>query len=164
MEIMVDYHLLLFDIGFNRLPRASFRRRLACCGFEVEPGDDVWGRPATLNVLFCRDLIDEADHSENYAKPCHPVGVEQMIKTMIICELYGLNDVALDMAERFAALLGSRLDVEQAITLLADPLCRDASSLLDSRHLKQRIRALERSTSWRVTAPLRAFRRLFQGD
>ena len=163
LEVVTDYHLLLFDIGFDRRPRASFRRRLARGNFEIEADDSVWGRPATFNALFCRDLIEEADHADHYPTPCRPAGVDQMIKTMIICELYGLNDVALDMAERFAALLGPRFDVDQAVSLLADPFCRDATVVLKLRRLTERVRALEGSRSWRMTAPLRAVRRLF-GD
>jgi hypothetical protein len=42
---------------------------------------------------------------------------------MIVCELYSLNDVALDTAERFADRLGAHLDVDRAVRLLADPNC-----------------------------------------
>ncbi len=41
---------------------------------------------------------------------------------MIIMELYGLSDIALDTAERFSDLLAPRMDVEKAFDLLADPL------------------------------------------
>jgi hypothetical protein len=85
-----------------------------------------------------------------------------MIKTMIICELFGLNDVALDTAERFATLLGSRLDADRAIDLLADPDCREPGQVIEVLRLKQRIRDFEESTSWRVTAPLRALKRAFR--
>ena len=82
------------------------------------------GKPATVNVLFCRDLIDEADHQENYLSPCRSVSVDQLIKLMIIYELHGLSDVALDTATRFADRLAERLDVGRAVYLLADPFCR----------------------------------------
>ena len=123
-EIVLEHHLLLFDLGFNRIPHASFQRALARKGIECDVASNVLGKPATFNVLFCRELIDEVDHQDNYATPPPPVSVDQMIKTMIICELHGLNDIALDIADRFADKLGSRLDVEAAITL-ADPQCRE---------------------------------------
>jgi hypothetical protein len=43
---------------------------------------------------------------------------------MIVYELYGLSDVALDTAICFVEQLAPRLDVEQAVDLLADPFCR----------------------------------------
>jgi hypothetical protein len=160
----------LFDLGFNRTPRASFQRALMRKGLpRAESG--MLGRPGTFNVLFCRDLIDEADHPESYPTSCHPVSVDQMIKVMIICELHGLNDIALDTAERFAEMLGSRLDVDRAIELLADPDCRmhsdvHSQALLDAMkehtRLQQRVRELEQSTSWRITAPLRGLKRVFR--
>jgi len=99
-------------------------------------------------VLFCRDLIDEVDHQDNYVTACRPTTVDQIIKVMIICELHSLNDIALDTAERFAERLGARLDVDRAIWLLADPDIRP-------NEYRRQIRAYEQSTSWRITAPLR---------
>jgi hypothetical protein len=43
---------------------------------------------------------------------------------MIMYELHGLNDIAVDTLERFADRLKGRLDIEHAIRLLADPHCR----------------------------------------
>jgi hypothetical protein len=43
---------------------------------------------------------------------------------MIMYELHGLNDNAVDTIERFADWLTGRLDTEQAIRLLADAHCR----------------------------------------
>jgi hypothetical protein len=64
-----------------------------------------------VNVIFCRDLIDETDAPSNYQTPCRPFTLDQLIKMMIIYELHGFNDIAVDTAERFAELLGSRFDV-----------------------------------------------------
>ncbi|HKA80042.1 MAG TPA: FkbM family methyltransferase [Xanthobacteraceae bacterium] len=163
-EITLDHHLLFFDLGFNRIPRASFQRALARRNVGLDMGSNMLGRPTTFNVLFCRDLVDEADHSNHYATPAPPVNVDQMIKTMIVCELYGLSDIALDVAERFADVLGHRLDVDHAVGLLADPQCREPDQIFELTRLQRRIRDLEASTSWRVTAPLRALKRVFGGD
>jgi FkbM family methyltransferase len=161
-EMVLEHHLLLFDLGFNRLPRASFQRALMRKGLAVDTGYNMLGCPGTFNVLFCRDLISETDHAENYVTPCHAVSVDQMIKCMIILELHGLNDVALDTAERFAETLGSRLDVERTIYLLADSGCRDADAVTDLKRLQDEVRDLKESTSWRLTAPLRGVKRAFQ--
>ena len=158
-QLLLDAHLLTFDISYNRVPRASFVRALASKGRTDRAALADLGKPATLNVLFCRDLIAEADHQENYSTPCEPSGVGQLIKMMIIYELYGLNDIALDTAERFAELLGSRFDVDHAIRLLANPDCRPGGT--GHEELRKHIYDMEHSTSWRVTAPLRAAKEVF---
>jgi FkbM family methyltransferase len=147
-ELALENHFLVFDIAFNRVPRESFQRALVHKGLKPISKLDSLGRPATVNVLFGRDLIDEVDHQSNYQNPCRPFSVSQLIKSMIVCELYSLNDVALDTAERFADRLGAHLDVDQAVRLLADPDCV-------TNEYRRQIRAFELSTSWRITAPLR---------
>jgi FkbM family methyltransferase len=146
-DLAVQCHLLVFDVAFNRIPRASFQRALVRKGLEAISEQDAVGKPATVDVLFCRDLIGEVDQPQNYQTPCQSVEIDQLIK-MIILELHGLNDIALDTAERFAERIGTRLDVDRAIWLLADPDC-------GPNEYRNRIRAFERSTSWRLTAPLR---------
>jgi FkbM family methyltransferase len=151
-ELALENHLLVFDVAFNRIPRASYQRALMRKGVEPISELDALGRPATVDVLFSRDLIDEVDHPGNYQSPCRPFSISQLIKSMIIFELHALNDIALDTAERFAERLGAHLDVDRAVQLLADPDC------LTNEYRKQmraQIRALELSTSWRITAPLR---------
>jgi FkbM family methyltransferase len=122
-EIALENHLVVFDLVFNRIPRASFQQALISKGLQPILEQDAVGRPMTVNVLFARDLIDEADHPEHYQTPCRPVSVNQLIKSIIICELHTLNDVALDTVERFAQRLGPQLDVDRAVRLLADPDC-----------------------------------------
>jgi FkbM family methyltransferase len=157
--IALEHHLVLFDLAFNRIPRASFQRALVGAGFAPIREQDAVGRPATVNALFARDLIQETDHPEHYQGACGPVSVDQLIKTMIICELHALNDVALDTAERFAERLGTHLDVERAVRLLADPRCLTNEY---RRQLRAQQRAYEDSTSWRITAPLRWAKLLVQ--
>jgi FkbM family methyltransferase len=157
-EIALEHQLVVFDVAFNRIPRPSFQRALVRNGFAPIPEQDAVGRPATVNVLFARDLIEESDHPEHYQRACRSVAVDQLIKFMIICELHALNDVALDTAERFADRLGVHLDVEWAVRLLADPRCLTNEY---RRQLRAQQRAYEQSTSWRITAPLRWTRLLF---
>jgi FkbM family methyltransferase len=151
-ELALENHLLIFDIAFNRIPRASYQRALIRKGLEPISEHDALGRPATVDVLFSRDLTDEIDHPENYQGPCRPFSVSQLIKSMIIFELHALNDVALDTAERFAERLGAHLDVDRAVRLLADPDCMTNGY---RKQMRAQIRAFELSTSWRITAPLR---------
>jgi hypothetical protein len=47
----------------------------------------------------------------------------QGFKLMIMYELHGLNDIAVDTLERFTDRLKGRIDTEQAIRLFADPHC-----------------------------------------
>jgi len=122
-EIALESHLVVFDLAFNRIPRASFQQALTSKGLQPIPEQDAVGRPATVDVLFARDLIDEADHPEHYQTQCRPVSINQLIKSIIISELHALNDVALDTVERFAERLGAQLDVDRAVRLLADPDC-----------------------------------------
>jgi FkbM family methyltransferase len=152
LELALENHLLVFDIAFNRIPRASYQRALIRKGRKPICEQDILGKPATVDVLFSRDLIDEVDHPENYESPCHPFSVCQLIKSMIICELHALNDLALDTAERFTERLGAHLDVDRAVHLLADPVCTTDGY---RKQLRAKLRAFELSTSWRITAPLR---------
>jgi FkbM family methyltransferase len=122
-EIALDNHLVVFDLVFNRIPRASFQQALISKGLQPITEQDAVGRPATVDVLFARDLIDEMDHPEHYQTQCRPISLNQLIKSIIICELHALNDVALDTVERFAERLGAQLDVDRAVRLLADPDC-----------------------------------------
>jgi FkbM family methyltransferase len=151
-ELALENHLLVFDIAFNRIPRASYQHALIRKGLEPISELDALGRPATVDVVFSRDLIDEVDHPDNYQSPCRPFSLSQLIKSMIIFELHALNDIALDTAQRFAERLGAHLDVDRAIRLLADPDCMTNEY---RKQMRAQIRAFELSTSWRITAPLR---------
>jgi Methyltransferase FkbM domain len=170
-EIALENHLVVFDLVFNRIPRASFQQALISKGLQPITEQDAVGRPSTVNVLFARDLIDEADHPEHYQTQCRPVSVNQLIKSIIICELHTLNDVALDTVERFAECLGARLDVDRAVRLLADPDCVTneyqkqlyAQRRVYEQQLRAQRRAYEQSTSWRITAPLRWVKLLLFG-
>jgi FkbM family methyltransferase len=164
-EILIPRGFLLFDLNFDRVPRASFRNARQSGG--LPPAE--YGRPATLNVLFCRDLISEADNGVFGIPPRIPF-IDQIIKTMIIYELHGLNDIAFDTATRFNSELRERLDVERAKRLLLESAQPAANAVLCNQNatLEARVFELERtvqemlaSTSWRITSPLRSIGKLF---
>jgi FkbM family methyltransferase len=178
-EILVEHYLLTFDLSYNRVPRLSFIEALAQRADERAVGAEH-GKPATVNVLFCRDLIDESDAPHHYLSSPHAVNLDQILKMMAIYELYGLNDIALDTAVRFRELLSKRLDVERAIVLLADAWCRAERPAAEPargedwmarasgnerllRATRARLDAIEKSTSWRITAPLRAAKTIITG-
>ncbi len=155
-EMLLPHRLLVFDLGFNRIPRASFQRALLRRGRKAIKSLYQAGRPATVEVLFCRDPIDEADHPENYAGAAgseratsdetarsQTLSPDQLLKLMIVYELHGLNDVAVDTLERFPDELKGRLDREHAVALLADPWCRPG-------HLRRLVRNARRSVRRRV--------------
>jgi FkbM family methyltransferase len=71
-ELALESHLLVFDLVFNRIPRESFQRALIHKGLTPISKVAPVGRPATVNVLFGRDLIDEVDHQSNYQSRVGP--------------------------------------------------------------------------------------------
>ena len=145
-KAVLDSNLIAFDLSYDRIPRAAFQQALARLGKARIADEESVGKLGSLEVLFCRDPIAEADFPHHYAKVSAPLDAGRLLKLMIIYELHGLNDVAIDTAERFRAELSARLDVDRAIELLADPDCRISVN---------RVQAMRRSMSWRVTAPLR---------
>lgn len=172
-DILVEQRFTVFDFGFNRIPRSSFTQALKRQGaHRLSAG--ALGQPSTINILFCRDLIDERDAPQNYVGTPASVTLDQIIKVMIVYELYGLNDIAVDTATRFRDLLSKRFNIDKAITLLASvgPRSSDIEAKLRDMEKKlhdtenslhdaeKRIRAIESSTSWRMTAPFRATKNL----
>jgi FkbM family methyltransferase len=122
-QLALESHKLVFDIALNRGCRDSFRRELDARGRSGLPFCDV-GSPATVNVLFCRDPVREASEPQSYASAPPPTDIDDLLKYLIVLELYGLNDVAIDTLVRFADRLQRRIDPDEAANLLADPCCR----------------------------------------
>ena len=116
--VLLQHGMFVFDINFNRVPRAAYHAARSVRNLPQVPSEGT-GKPATLNVLFCRDLTTERDGGLYYAKLPPKPSVDQILKAMSIYELHGLNDIAVDTAARFSNELGQRLDVERAIDLLS---------------------------------------------
>lgn len=148
-EQLVDHQLILFDLAFDRAPRGAFTDAF---GGRRFPG---LGQPGTFNVLFARDLVTERDFPTSYSVPHYNelATVDRVIKAAIIFELYGLIDCAYEAILQFATVLPESFDTEKALTLL-----RTIPSQGDDGTLGPRtgIEALHNSTSWKLTAPLRA--------
>jgi FkbM family methyltransferase len=117
-RLVQDHGLLPMDLSFDRVPRESFRRALEGKGLSRLRRRDRIGSPATFNVLFCRDVVQERDHPELYPRQPPPLSVDALIKLMMIHEIYGLSDVAVDVAEACRATLSTRIDVDAAIDRL----------------------------------------------
>jgi FkbM family methyltransferase len=164
-DILVEHGLTAFDLGFDRIPRATFTQALQRLGIQISPGRQL-GKPATFNFLFCRDAIDERDSPHHYINPPQAITVDQIIKLMIIYELHGLNDIALDTAVRLQDTLSVRFDVGEAVDMLARGQSRTPATEVAAiannadriEQLEERLRVIERSTSWRITAPLRTLK------
>jgi FkbM family methyltransferase len=152
---VLRYGLVLFDLNCNRIPRAAYQQARRRRNLPALPPEGC-GMPATFNVLFCRELAAERDDSLYYSRMPPPPSVDQVLKAMAIYELHGFNDVALETAVAFTKELGHRIDVERAIDLL----CRQTYLAMEpaARVLKQ----VYASTSWRITAPLRALGNAFR--
>jgi FkbM family methyltransferase len=112
-DLLLGPGLKLFDLNFDRKLQPTYAQM-------QRPTDSVAGAgiPSTFNMLFARDLIAEHDGKQYYERPPIEPSVDQILKTMVICELYGLSDVAVEIAQVFSERLQPRIDVEQAIELL----------------------------------------------
>lgn len=164
--ILHQHRLAVLDLGFNRIPRSAFQRALAKKGLPAISDQASVGKVSTLNVLFALDLIEDAEYPHHNPAPLRsPLGIDKLLKLLIVYELHGLSDIAVDTAEYFRGTLGSRIDVDRAIDLLSDPECHasaDRAAIAGDSiaTLRNRIRELESSNSWRLTAPLRRVRAL----
>lgn len=118
-RLLMKRGLVISDLNFNRIRRENYlkaRKRLGLPELPIEGA----GRPATFNVLFCRNLVAEVGGGVYYETLPPLASIDQILKLMALYELYGLNDVAVDIAVTFQEQLGRRIDVDRAIDLLCD--------------------------------------------
>lgn len=102
---LLRHGFLLYDIGFERLERASFANRARTLGREMPR---TVPRPATVNALFYRDTPS--------------LGAEETLKRAIILELYGMVDTAYDVLMMNAATLPAGFPLEEAADQLLGPV------------------------------------------
>ena len=127
-DIVLDHRLQLFDISYWRYARSSYLAAKAKYPWpQIDPMGD-WpdldvGQPATVDAMFCRDLVMEDKSPERFGRLPDAVlepTIDKLIKSQINFELHGLIDCAVDIAHHFRERLASRLDVDQAIKLLTE--------------------------------------------
>jgi len=150
LKIASAHGLRLYDFDFNRIPTAAFQAALERTANRRIADHHSVGKISTVDALFCRDLVAEREHPESYTSLPAPVGPEKILKMMMVLESHGLNDIAVDLAQRFRNELAPLFDVDEGIRLLADRDCR----------IDGAAEALRRSINWIVRAPLRLGRQL----
>jgi FkbM family methyltransferase len=154
---LVHQRLMVFDIQFNRVAVSNLQLPAGIC------------RPATLNVLFARNLPQELNSPSSFAyrAPERPADPQTVLKSVIVLESYGLLDWAHHVLQTFSGDIGAGVDVDKAVAELRagaesvrQPERQPGTNfeLISAREAQ--IRAMERSLSWRITAPMRSARRL----
>jgi FkbM family methyltransferase len=100
-EQLVPHGFTLFDLAFDRTPRASFTARALSLGI----GEAVTvARPTTVNALFYRDSPARSR--------------DELLKRVAILEIYGSADTAYDVLTAGADLLPADFPVQAAADLL----------------------------------------------
>jgi FkbM family methyltransferase len=105
---LVRQRLMVFDLEFNRVPVANMRSGAGT------------HRPATLNVLFARNLPQEREQPSGfiYRAPQSRADLQTVLKSAIVFESYGLLDWAVCVLKSFSDEIGSAVDVDRAIAEL----------------------------------------------
>ena len=121
-ELLVQHRLLVFDLNAVRTPRPGYAAARAARPWPAaDPMTDIpdldVGQPGTFDFVFCRDFVRENTNPDNYGLSDNPPtpAADKLIKSMIIFELHGLMDCAVEIAEHFRPVLAERLDVDLAI-------------------------------------------------
>jgi FkbM family methyltransferase len=172
-DILTAHRLRIFDLNLMRTARPSYVAAKARYPWPApDPMSDVpdldVGAVGTIDALFCRDFVSEQVAPAHFATVPDAVTeptTDKIIKSMINFELHGLMDCAVELAEHFGPLLSHRLDLDTAIAKLMHrpPYARNTVDVREClrmigelRAMHQHIYDMEHSTSWRITAPLRA--------
>jgi hypothetical protein len=160
----------LFDLTVRRYSHAA----LPAAYVGALPGQSVFGRPVQGDALYLRDPCAEGAPA---------MAVDKLAKLAAIASLAGLPDFAAEILMKHREALAGVLDVERGLDLLAaqaqpvgraplgyreymaafergDPMFLNGGppgavvggSGVD---LQRRLAAMEASTSWKITAPLR---------
>ncbi len=180
-DILTAHRLQVFDLALMRTARPSYVAAKARHPWpDLDPMKDTpdlyAGAPGTIDALFCRDFVAEQVTPTHFATVPGAVTeptTDKIIKSMINFELHGLMDCAVELAEHFRSLLSHRLDVDTAIAQLMHrpPNARNTADVRECLRMigelrrpvrpgheamRKHIYDMEHSTSWRITAPLRA--------
>src|SRR5262249_1703966 len=128
--LLIKHGLVMSDLNFNRVRRENYQKAGKLRRLPELPVVGA-GKPATFNVLFCRDLVAELNGSVFYENLPPSPGVDQILKLIVIYEVHCMNDIAVDIAMTFSNELGQRLDVERAIDLLCDNVAESARAPIE---------------------------------
>jgi FkbM family methyltransferase len=125
-NLLLPHRLVVFDFSFERAPHPFYVASLSDAQNALDKMRtlDVVGRPSTLDFVFCRDFVAERDWPQRYINqplPYELPGIDKLIKAMMIFEMHGLMDCAVELAVQFRAHLEHRLDVSEALDLLLAP-------------------------------------------
>lgn len=104
---LVRQRLMVFDFEFNRVP----------VGNSPTLTSTSVHRPAVLNVLFARNLVQERDSPTSYIHRAAelPVDMQTILKCAIVFEAYGLLEWACHLLRSFAGQIGAGLDIDKAV-------------------------------------------------
>jgi len=153
MMLAAEHRLSVFDLSYIRYPRAAYIEARAHAPWPAaDPLHDMppldIGQPETIDLLMCRDFVAEATNPERF--PVLPEAVtaptvDKIIKAMIVFELHGLMDCAVELAQYFRPMLAQRFDVEAAVAHLIKrpPYARNTADVVACLRMLAAVRSLK---------------------
>ena len=82
-------------------------------------------------MLFCRDFAFERDAPESFPDlPYRPPSADELIKTAMVLELYGMRDAAFGLLAAFSEVVEGRVPANRAANLLVLGWSQSAKSVL----------------------------------
>jgi FkbM family methyltransferase len=106
-EQLLPHGFRLSDLAFNRVPFASFIERAQKLDREVAKASTV-SFPGTFDILFSRSLTIANDMPTR----------DEVLKSAIIFELFGMLDVAYDLLQVFCSLFPSSFLIQEGADAL----------------------------------------------
>jgi len=100
----------LADLAFARVPFAGYFARARELGRESAAASSV-SPPAIFNILFARNL----------ALATAPPSSDEVLKSAMIFELYGMLDVAYDVLQLFRSIIPEAVPLQDGADLLIPP-------------------------------------------
>jgi FkbM family methyltransferase len=125
-ELLAKHNFNVFDVGIQRVPRASLSR-----GYPQQNDGSISlrasGRAFVFDFLFLGQEFED--------KPLqNTLSIDRLIKMIATAELYGLQDIGLDILFSNRDRLGLRVDIEEAANWLVRE--RQDSTFTYSQYLK----------------------------